>query len=97
MPMGCCSACHRHVMATESVCPFCRASVKICPPSGLVAAHTLLSASLVAGTSLLSACVFNTKPPPIPPYGVPSPPFVTPSPSPTVAPSTSPAPTQLPQ
>lgn len=95
MPMGCCSACHRHVMASEAVCPFCRAAVKTCASSGVVAAHTLLGASLVAGTSLLSACVFNTNPPPIPPYGVPSPPFVTPSP--TAAPSASPAPSQLPQ
>lgn len=95
MPMGCCSACKRHVMAAESVCPFCRAAVKTCPATGVVAAHTLLGASLAAGASLLSACVFNTNPPPIPPYGVPSPPFVTPTP--TTAPSTSPAPTQLPQ
>jgi hypothetical protein len=90
MPMGCCSACHRHVMATDNACPFCQAPVKSCRTVGGVLKQTLLGTSLLAGASFVSAC---------PAYGVPAPPM-TPAPSgyvshppslpPSVPPSTQP-------
>lgn len=69
MAMGCCSACHRHVMATESACPFCQGAVKNCWSAGTIMKHTIVGVSLIAGSAVLSAC---------PAYGVPAPPRATP-------------------
>ncbi|MNS58739.1 hypothetical protein D3C72_916670 [compost metagenome] len=71
MAMGCCSACHRHVMATESACPFCQGAVKNCWSAGTIMKHTIVGVSLIAGSAVLSAC---------PAYGVPQPPMTTPIP-----------------
>lgn len=89
MPMGCCSACKRHVMASEAHCPFCEAPVKVCRSVGGIAKHTLMGVSIIAGASFVSAC---------PAYGVPAPPYMTPQPSgaPSSVP-TAPSPSQSPQ
>jgi uncharacterized paraquat-inducible protein A len=95
MSMSCCSGCHRHVMATESNCPFCDAPLRVCRPMVGARKLALMGTSLLAGATLIG-CVRSFPAPVMPMYGAPAPPFATPSPSPTIVPSTSPEPTQSP-
>lgn len=94
MPMGCCSACHRHVLATEVNCPFCHAPVRLCRSASDVRKLALMGTSLLAGATIIGCARFFPAPATLM-YGAPPPPFVMPSPS--SGPSASPTPSVPPQ